>query len=85
MAIPLLPSSSSLWRATFIQLNWLLNVSRLGRHRKHRSSVAVQLFPWGHVFWYICLLRIWYLATDVVPLFVSRPSPRNECCFRAIL
>jgi hypothetical protein len=29
------------------------------------------------------LLRIFCLATDVVPLFVLRPLPRNECCFRA--
>jgi hypothetical protein len=31
---------------------------------------------------YVCLLRICYLETDV-PLFVLRPLPRNECCFRA--
>jgi hypothetical protein len=30
-----------------------------------------------------CLLRIWCLVTDV-PLSVSRPLSRNECCFRAV-
>jgi hypothetical protein len=32
---------------------------------------------------YCCLLKICCLATDVVMLFVSRPLPRNESCFRA--
>jgi hypothetical protein len=31
-----------------------------------------------------CLLRICCLATDVVPLSVSRPLPRNECCFKVV-
>jgi hypothetical protein len=33
---------------------------------------------------YSCLLRIFCLATDVVPLSVSQPLPRNKCCFRAV-
>jgi hypothetical protein len=33
---------------------------------------------------YSCLLRNFCLATDVVPLSVSRPLPRNECCFRPV-
>jgi hypothetical protein len=33
---------------------------------------------------YSCLLRICCLATDVVPLSVSRPSPGNECYSRAV-
>jgi hypothetical protein len=33
---------------------------------------------------YSCLLRICCLATDVVPLSVSQPLPRNECCFKAV-
>jgi hypothetical protein len=33
---------------------------------------------------YSCLLTIFCVATDVVPLSVSRPLPRNGCCFRAV-
>jgi hypothetical protein len=33
---------------------------------------------------YSCLLIIWCLATEVVPLFVSQPLPRNKCFFRAV-
>jgi hypothetical protein len=45
------------------------------------------MFVWVAVtqqrLWYIWLLRICCLATVLVP-FVSRPLPRNECCFRAV-
>jgi hypothetical protein len=49
---------------------------RHGPHRKHRSFVAVQL-----------LLRICYLAEDVVSLLVSQPlpsngSPRPTACYQ---
>jgi hypothetical protein len=33
---------------------------------------------------YSCLLWICCLVTDVVRLSVSRPLPRNECCFRVV-
>jgi hypothetical protein len=33
---------------------------------------------------YSCLIRICSIATDVVPLSVSRPLPRNESCFRTV-
>jgi hypothetical protein len=33
---------------------------------------------------YSCLLRICCLATNVVPLSISRPLLRNECCFKAV-
>jgi hypothetical protein len=31
-----------------------------------------------------CLLLIYCVSTDVVPLCVSRPLPRNDCCSRAV-
>jgi hypothetical protein len=33
---------------------------------------------------YSCLLRICCLSTDVVPLSISRPLPRYDCCFWAV-
>jgi hypothetical protein len=33
---------------------------------------------------YSCLLRNCCLSTDVIPLSLSRPLPRNEYCFRAV-
>jgi hypothetical protein len=33
---------------------------------------------------YSYLLRIWWLSTDVIPLYVLWPMPRNERCFRAV-
>jgi hypothetical protein len=33
---------------------------------------------------YSCLLKICCLATEVVSLSLSRPLPRNECCFRDV-
>jgi hypothetical protein len=51
----------------------VLVISRHGPHRKHRSSVALQLFPWEH----ICL-RSRYSETALVYLLISRSLPNNE-------
>jgi hypothetical protein len=61
-------------------------ISRLGPCRKHRSLLYSNRF-FGNVFFlrrrypvtavYTCLLRISYLAKDVVLLFVSRSLPSN--------
>jgi hypothetical protein len=34
---------------------------------------------------YSCLLRICRLTKDVIPVYISRPLPRNECYLRAVL
>jgi hypothetical protein len=70
----------------------LLITSRHGPQRTPRSSVACVSFATGTCLpsrslatvVYSCLLRICYPATDAAPLPVSRPLPRNECCFRAV-
>jgi hypothetical protein len=49
-----------------------------GPRRKYLSSVAVTLLR-SCLLFSCCVLRISCLATDVVPLFVSRPLSRNEC------
>jgi hypothetical protein len=80
-------------RESEFQLCPLLIISRHGPLRKHSSSVACLSVAAGTCLprrslaaaVYSCLLRICCLATDMVPSFVSRPLPRNECCFRVVL
>jgi hypothetical protein len=65
---------------------------RYDPRRQHRSFLYEYPFASGTclpsrsltVVVYSFLLTICCLATDVVPLSVSRPLPRNECCFRAV-
>jgi hypothetical protein len=74
MATPLLPSSSPLWMAAPFQLNfrnWLVVL-----------TVIVRLLLLELLLFSCRLSRICCLARNVVPLFVLRPLPRNECCFR---
>jgi hypothetical protein len=50
--------------------------SQLGLHRKHCSSLAVQLFPWEHV-----CLRSCYWATVLVYLLIKNLLHGSGCCF----
>jgi hypothetical protein len=50
--------------------------SRPGPHRKHRSSVAVQFFPWKQV-----CLRGRYSVTAFVYLVIENLLPSSGYCF----
>jgi hypothetical protein len=54
------------------QLTVLVIISRHGPYRKHRYSLAVQLFPWEHVY-------LWsrYLLTALAYLLISQSLPNN--------
>jgi hypothetical protein len=86
-------SSQPLYRTDLVAPTVFLATPRHRPRIQHRSSVACVSIAAGTCLpsrslaaaLYSCLLSICCLATDVVPLSVSRPLTTNECCFRAVL
>jgi hypothetical protein len=79
------------YRTDFVAPTAFLIISRHGQRRQHRPFIMLTVsagmcLPSRSLAAavYYCLIRICCLATNVVPLSVSRPLPRNECSIRAV-